>query len=64
MDKCYPLGQPGSVAAGVWCVANAVVGFSGNLLTLTAIHLARRNNKLGCTTYSCSCFDSIAMGDL
>ncbi len=45
MDKCYPLGQSGSVAAGVWCVANAVVGFTGNVLTLLAIPAARRKKK-------------------
>ncbi len=47
MDKCYPLAESGSVAAAVWCMANAVIGFSGNLLTLLAIPAARRRKKFG-----------------
>ena len=43
---CYPLeGDPLGTAAGVWCIINAVVGFSGNLLTLLAIPLAKKNNR-------------------
>ena len=34
-----------SVLAGIWCVINAVVGFSGNLLTLLAIPFAARRKK-------------------
>lgn len=31
--------------AGAWCIINAVIGFCGNLLTLTAIPYAAVSNK-------------------
>ena len=45
MDKCYPYGKTSSVAAGVYCAVLAVVGFSGNVLTLLAVPAARRKKK-------------------
>jgi hypothetical protein len=45
--NCYPFSPVLSLWAGVWCVVNAVVGFSGNLLTLVAIPRAILSNKLG-----------------
>ena len=34
-----------SILAGIWCIINAIVGFSGNLMTLLAIPFAARRNK-------------------
>ena len=31
--------------AGYWCIVNAVIGFSGNLLTLLAIPYASRHKR-------------------
>jgi hypothetical protein len=31
--------------AGVWCIINAVIGFTGNLLTLLAIPYASRHKR-------------------
>ena len=42
---CYPIGDGESYVAGAFCVVNAVVGFSGNLLTMLAIPYARKHNR-------------------
>lgn len=34
-----------SIVAGIWCIANAIVGFSGNLLTILAIPFAAKRKK-------------------
>ncbi len=31
--------------AGIWCIVNAIIGFSGNLLTLLAIPYASRHKR-------------------
>jgi len=31
--------------AGIWCIVNAVVGATGNFLTILAIPEAKRNNR-------------------
>ena len=31
--------------AGYWCIVNAIIGFSGNLLTLLAIPYASRHKR-------------------
>ncbi len=43
--SCYPLGETVSMAAGIWCAINAIVGSSGNLLTLLAIPAAKRKRR-------------------
>ena len=34
-----------TIAEGIWCILNAVIGFFGNLLTLLAIPYAAHKNK-------------------
>ena len=41
----YPFNKVESDIVGCWCILNAVVGFTGNLLTLLAIPLAKRNER-------------------
>ena len=44
--QCFPQQMRGmSVAAGVWCIMNAILGFSGNLLTILAIPYAAKKKK-------------------
>jgi len=45
---CRPDIQPSGLrqAAGFWCILNAIVGFSGNLLTLLAIPYASKHKRL------------------
>ncbi len=43
--NCFPLDRTISMVAGIWCVVNAVTGTSGNLLTLLAIPMAKKNNR-------------------
>jgi hypothetical protein len=31
--------------AGIWCIVNSIIGFSGNLLTLLAIPFASRHKR-------------------
>ncbi len=31
--------------AGIWCILNSIVGFSGNLLTMLAIPYAAKHKK-------------------
>ena len=53
MDKCYPYPDGLSIFAGLWCIVNAFVGFSGNLLTLLAIPYAQRKGILGFQQSTC-----------
>ena len=44
--QCFPQSmQYLSDFAGIWCIINAVLGFSGNLLTLLAIPYAAKRQK-------------------
>ena len=41
---CYPYNKEISVAMGVWCIINSIVGSIGNLLTLLSLGYAAKNN--------------------
>ena len=44
--QCFPQSmQHLSDFAGIWCIVNAVLGFSGNLLTILAIPYAAKRQK-------------------
>ncbi len=45
--SCFPFEEETSLAVGLWCLANAGFGFSGNLLTLLAIPHAKRHQRFG-----------------
>ena len=44
-DKCFPLDHEVMFAEGIWVIINAMIGVTGNLLTILAIPLAARNNQ-------------------
>ena len=44
--KCVPaMGSMLRRMAGIWCILNGIVGFSGNLITLLAIPYASRHKR-------------------
>ena len=45
-ENCFPkeLNEL-SIAVGIWCTINAIIGFLGNLLTILAIPYAAKKNK-------------------
>ena len=44
--QCYPSeDQHLKIIEGVWCVINAIIGFTGNLLTIIAIPYAAKHKQ-------------------
>ena len=41
---CYPYSKKISVAMGVWCIINSILGSIGNLFTLLSLGYAAKNN--------------------
>ena len=45
-SQCFPQEMQNiSIPAGIWCIVNAILGFSGNLLTILAIPYAAKRQK-------------------
>ena len=46
-EECFPsyINDTVAVLTGTWCIFNAIIGFTGNLLTLLAIPFAANRKR-------------------